>query len=110
MDREPKNVQVIIPDTSANSIIFLIDKNGIICLVKPYEHETHVSQPIDPGVEEPSLFCTLCDTDSKLIELKRTLEAQNLELQGTVEKFVKFRKPFTTRRGNDIKRMMSLVN
>ena len=31
MDREPKNAQVVTQGTSENSIIFLVDENGVIC-------------------------------------------------------------------------------
>ena len=47
MDREPKNAQVVTQGTSENSIIFLVDENGVICKCDSREHMTHVSQPVD---------------------------------------------------------------
>lgn len=86
LDREPRNAQVVVEDTSENSSIFLIDESGIICAHKPREHVTHVSQPADVGREEPSteVRSALRDTDDELVELKRTLEAKTQELQATL--------------------------
>ena len=44
MDREPKNAQVITQGTSENSVIFLVDENGVICKYDSRECTTHVSR------------------------------------------------------------------
>jgi len=86
MEKEPKNVQVVVQGTSEHSTIFLIDENGIICTVKSREHGVHVSQPVDERVEESSVRSALRDTDNEVAQLKRTLATQNEELQGALER------------------------
>ena len=68
MDREPKNAQVVTQATSENSVIFLVDENGVICKYDSCEHMTHMSQPVDAegddlGGESSSV---LCNKDSEL--------------------------------------------
>ena len=88
MEREPKNAQVIIQDTSENSAISLIDENGIIWVYKPHEHVTHVSQPVDTRGEDPSdeSSSALRVKGSELTALRETVDAQNRELQETYER------------------------
>ena len=48
MGREPRNVQVVIKGTGENDSMFLIDENGLICVIKPArDPNLHVSQPVD---------------------------------------------------------------
>ena len=35
MDREPKNAQVVTQGTSENSVIFLVDENGLFLIYRP---------------------------------------------------------------------------
>ena len=87
-EREPKNAQVIIQDTSENSAISLIDQNGIICVYKPRERVTHVSQPVDTRGEDPldKLSSALRVKGSELAALRETVDAQERELQETYER------------------------
>ena len=82
MDREPKNAQVVTQGTSENSVIFLVDENGVICKYDSRECTTHVSQPVDTERDDPpgESNSALRSKDSKLTTLRESLEAQNQEL------------------------------
>ena len=82
MGREPKNAQVVTQGTSENSVIFLVEENGVICKYDSCKRTTHVSQLVDAEGDDPpgKSSSALRSKDSELAALRESLEAQNQEL------------------------------
>jgi len=82
MGREPRNVQVVIKGTGENDSMFLIDENGLICVIKPAcDPNLHASQPVDeaPQVGQRS---ALCESGSEYTEINE----QQSKLQHKLER------------------------
>jgi len=60
MEREPRNAQVVIQDSSENPTIFIIDESGVICTAEPHEQINYgsalVEQPDNGRVDLGIVF------------------------------------------------------
>jgi len=110
IEKEWKNIQVVVQGTSEHSAIFLINENGIICMVKLCDHGVHVSQLVDDRVEESLVCSALCDTNRMVSELKRPLKLRLSSCKEHLRDCMKLGNPSTMRRGNHSNRVMSSMN
>ena len=85
MGKEPPNVQVVVQGTDENSVLFLINEDGIIRTIKPArDRVVHVSsQPVDAARDEGPVETrsALRESEGEPAEVEQRLETQSLELQ-----------------------------
>ena len=90
LEKEPRNAQVVVQESSEDPTIFLIDEEGIICISKPREQITHVSEPTgsESGAPQEIMRSALRDTvgDDDQSELQKALQAREQELHETRER------------------------